>query len=247
MRVMGLRIFALCFALIASSGEAADFQLPPLPYEYNALEPYFDEETMQIHHFKHHQAYVTGLNAAVKGIDTKAMGLAEFQADAVATGTAARNHGGGHYNHALFWQNLAPASKAGKPSKELQTAIDAAFGSLDGLKEEFAKVAMSRFGSGWAWLGVGKGNGLVLTSTANQDNPLMGNLGYDYASMIPILGLDVWEHAYYLKYRNKRADFVSAFWSVVNWNKVNRNYETYAKKGKPVPPPFTGSGLATEP
>lgn len=247
-----LRCLSLSMALTATPANAAEgpFSLPALPYSYNALEPHFDEETMQIHHTKHHATYVAGLNAAVAGthgVSGDAVGLVDFQAGAVAKGTPARNHGGGHYNHALFWMNLAPPGKTGTPSKDLLAAIDKAFGSLDGLQKEFAKVATGRFGSGWAWLGVSREHGgLVLTSTANQDNPLMEGLGYEYVKMIPILGLDVWEHAYYLKYRNKRPDYVAAFWNVVNWNKVNRNFEVYAKVGKAVPPTPTGGGHATE-
>lgn len=243
---------SICIALSALSYSSAEgpFSLPALPYSYNALEPHFDAETMEIHHSKHHATYVAGLNAAVQGADGvtgDAVGLMNFQAGAPARGTPSRNHGGGHYNHAFFWVNLAPADKAGKPSTELQAKIYDAFGSMEAMKQEFAKVAMGRFGSGWAWLGVDPTDGkLVLTSTANQDNPLMEGLGYEVAKMIPILGLDVWEHAYYLKYRNKRPDYVSAFWNVVNWNKVNRNYEKYAKDGKPVPPTPTGGGHATE-
>jgi len=247
--VMKLHFLSLFIVFSAPSCSSAEgpFSLPALPYAYNALEPYFDEETMTIHHTKHHATYVAGLNAAVKDTDVvgDAVGLMNFQAGAPAKGTAARNHGGGHYNHAFFWVNLAPPKKTGEPSKELEAAIEAAFGSFSGLKKEFAKAATGRFGSGWAWLGVANGK-LVVTSTANQDNPLMEGLGYDYVKMIPILGLDVWEHAYYLKYRNKRPDYVEAFWEVVNWNKVNRNYEVYAKEGKPVPPTPTGGGHASD-
>jgi Fe-Mn family superoxide dismutase len=246
---MRFRFLFLCIVFFTPSCSSAEgpFSLPALPYAYNALEPYFDEQTMQIHHSKHHATYVAGLNAAVKGTDVTgdAVGLTTFQAGALAKGSAGRNHGGGHYNHAFFWVNLAPPSKTGAPSKELEAAIVAAFGSVSGLQGEFAKVAMGRFGSGWAWLGVANGK-LVVTSTANQDNPLMEGLEYDYVKMIPILGLDVWEHAYYLKYQNKRPDYVEAFWQVVNWNKVNRNYEVYAKVGKPVPPTPTGGGHASD-
>lgn len=246
---MTLRCLLLCLAFPAlpCSGAEGPFTLPALPYAYDALEPYFDAETMEIHHSRHHATYVAGLNAAVKGQDVKgdAVGLMEFQVGAPAKGMPARNHGGGHYNHAFFWVNLSPPNMAGQPSKELDAAIVAAFGSLAGLQEEFKKAATGRFGSGWAWLGVADGK-LVVTSTANQDNPLMGGLGYDCVQMIPILGLDVWEHAYYLKYRNKRPDYIDAFWKVVNWNKVNRNYEVYAKAGKPVPPTPTGGNFAND-
>lgn len=243
----------LCATLVVlAHGSTSDgpFSLPALPYAYNALEPHIDGETMTIHHTKHHATYVAGLNGAVKGsgdvISGDAVALAKFQATAVAQGTAARNHGGGHYNHALFWVNLSPAEKAGKPSPALAAAIDKAFGSFSKFQEEFAKAATTRFGSGWAWLGVRQDGGLAITSTANQDNPLMAGLGYDFVAMIPVLGLDVWEHAYYLKYRNKRPDYIKAFWNVVNWSKVSRNYETYAKAGQPVPPTPTGGNHAAE-
>jgi len=230
-------------------GASAEFTLPNLPYAYDALEPHIDAMTMKIHHSKHHAAYVAGLNAAKpatpKGkFDMEA--LAGLQAKAPSLGAAVRNHGGGHYNHALFWVNMGASSgPLGEPSDDLAAAIDDKFGSLDGMKAEFAKAAMGRFGSGWAWLGVKPDGALAVTSTANQDNPLMA-LDYPVVKMIPILGLDVWEHAYYLKHQNRRKDYVDAFWNVVNWNKVSRSYDTYASKGKPVPPTPTGGGFSTE-
>lgn len=227
------------------------FTLPALPYEYDALEPYIDEQTMRIHHQKHHATYVAGLNTALTakgGAPAKgdAAFLTELQKSAATTSPAMRNHGGGHYNHALFWVNLASASSPSEPSADLGAAIDDRFGSLEGLKEAFTQAALSRFGSGWAWLGVTPDGALKVTSTANQDNPLMEGLDYSLEKMIPILGLDVWEHAYYLKYQNRRADYVNAFWNIINWKKVSRNYEEYAKKGKAVPPTPTGSGHAVE-
>lgn len=247
-------MFALSLALggLVTCISADTFSLPALPYEYDALEPQIDATTMKIHHSKHHATYVAGLNDAVKSfpdIASKgdAVDLANLQKKALSYGSPAiRNHGGGHYNHALFWVNLAPASSSTEPSADLGAAIDDKFGSLDGLKKAFNQAAMTRFGSGWAWLGVTPDGSLAVTSTANQDNPLMEGLDYSFTKMIPILGLDVWEHAYYLKYQNRRADYVGAFWDVVNWKKVSRNYEMYAKKGQPVPPTPTGGGHATE-
>jgi len=234
--------------LAASVAATGSYTLPTLPYDYAALEPHFDAETMQIHHSKHHATYVAGLNAALPdGFGNDMAALAKFQASShPATSVALRNHGGGHYNHAFFWVNLAPADKVGKPSRELAMAIENSFGSMEGLKTEFAKAAMGRFGSGWAWLGVKRDGTLAITSTANQDNPLMTNLEYPHEELVPILGLDVWEHAYYLKYRNVRANYVAAFWNVVNWNKVSRNYEKYAKHSHPVPATTTGTGLAID-
>eukprot|EP00928_Gymnodinium_smaydae_P081424 TRINITY_DN6494_c1_g2_i1.p1 TRINITY_DN6494_c1_g2~~TRINITY_DN6494_c1_g2_i1.p1 ORF type:complete len:248 (-),score=34.17 TRINITY_DN6494_c1_g2_i1:157-900(-) len=236
---------------LASCVIAGIFELPPLPYEYNALEPHFDEQTMRIHHGKHHATYVAGLNAALEGegdsMKGDAMSLANLQKSAPAKSVAMRNHGGGHYNHALFWVNLAPASgPSTEPFEDLAAAIDDKFGNLEGLKASFEKAALGRFGSGWVWLGVTPDGSLAVTSTANQDNPLMEGLTYDFVKMIPILGLDVWEHAYYLKYQNRRADYVKAFWNVVNWMKVSRNYDVYARQGKAVPPTTTGGGHATE-
>jgi len=240
----------LCGVLLASFSSAEDlFSLPALPYSYDALEPHIDAETMKIHHGKHHAAYVAGLNAAAPKTESgkgDALALAALQKTAVKKGTAVRNHGGGHYNHALFWVNLEPAASSSEPSPDLGADIDDKFGSLEKMQEEFAKAAMGRFGSGWAWLGVKPDGSLGITSTANQDNPLMEGLEYAVEPMIPILGLDVWEHAYYLKYQNKRADYVKAFWNLVNWKKVSRNYDAYAKKGTPVPPTPTGGGHATE-
>lgn len=246
-------LFAILGGTIAGTGVLAAniFTLPPLPYAYDALEPHIDARTMQVHHGKHHAAYVAGLNAAAAAVGDAAgkgdaLALTALQAQAVKKGTAVRNHGGGHYNHALFWVNLVSASEVTTPSDSLAVAIEDKFGNMDNLMAEFSKAAMARFGSGWVWLGVTESGDLAVTSTANQDNPLMVGLEYDFVKMIPILGLDVWEHAYYLKYENRRADYVKAFWNVVNWNKISRNYDVYAKQGKAVPPTPTGAGFATE-
>jgi Fe-Mn family superoxide dismutase len=191
------------------------FSLPSLPYAADALEPHFDKATMEIHHGKHHQAYVTNLNNAVAGTELENISIEAILANISKYPMPVRNNGGGHYNHSLFWALLAP-NGGGDPSGELGAAIDSAFGSFVTFKEEFAKAAIGRFGSGWAWLIVKDGK-LAISSTPNQDNPLM-----DVAEVkgAPILGLDVWEHAYYLKYQNKRPDYVTAFWNVVNWPKV---------------------------
>jgi len=196
------------------------FTLPPLPYAYEALEPHIDTETMKIHHGKHHQAYVDNLNKAIAGTEHENKSLEELVAKAGAISPAVRNNGGGHWNHTFFWESLAP-NAGGQPSGALADAINAAFGSFDTFKEKFNAAGMTRFGSGWAWLIVKDGK-LEVTSTPNQDNPLM-----DVADVkgTPILGADVWEHAYYLKYQNKRADYLAAFWNVVNWNKVAERFD----------------------
>jgi len=198
----------------------AKFQLPELPYAYDALEPHFDKETMNIHHTKHHNTYVTNLNNALEGhADLQEKSLEELLSDLDSLPsdiqTAVRNNGGGHANHSLFWTILSP-NGGGNPTGELADKINEAFGSFDAFKEQFAAAAAGRFGSGWAWLVV-KGGKLEITSTPNQDTPLM-------EGVTPILGLDVWEHAYYLKYQNRRPDYVSAFWNVVNWDEVAKRY-----------------------
>ncbi|WP_162416699.1 superoxide dismutase [Cyclobacterium roseum] len=195
------------------------FELPSLPYEKNALEPHIDAKTMEIHHGKHHNAYVTKLNGAVEGTDLASKSIEEIMKGISSAPTAVRNNGGGHYNHSLFWTILSPKG-GGAPSGELAAAIDKKFGSFDKFKEEFANAAATRFGSGWAWLSVHNGE-LQVSSTPNQDNPLM-----DIAETkgTPILGLDVWEHAYYLNYQNRRPDYISAFWNVVNWDEVAKKY-----------------------
>ena len=201
------------------------FELPALPYASDALEPYIDKATMEIHHGKHHNAYVTNLNAAVAGTDLEKKSLEEIMKNISKATPAVRNNGGGHYNHSLFWQ-LLKVNNGATPSGNLSSAIDKKFGSFDKFKEEFAKAATTRFGSGWAWLIVDGSGELQVTSTPNQDNPLM-----DVADVkgTPILGIDVWEHAYYLKYQNRRPDYIGAFWNVVNWDEVSKRYEA-AKK-----------------
>ena len=195
------------------------FELPSLPYATTALEPHIDARTMEIHHGKHHNAYVTNLNAAITGTDLEGKSLEELMKVA-GKNTAVRNNGGGHYNHSLFWQILSP-NGGGAPTGELATAIDAKFGSFDAFKETFNKAGMTRFGSGWAWLCVDTKKELCVCSSPNQDNPLMD---VSDCPGTPILGLDVWEHAYYLHYQNRRADYVAAFWNLVNWEEVSKRY-----------------------
>ena len=195
------------------------FTIPSLPYAHDALEPHIDTVTMQIHHGKHHQAYVDNLNKAIAGTAHENKSLEELVAHAGSISPAVRNNGGGHWNHGFFWESLAPQA-GGHPDGALAAAIDAAFGSFDAFKEKFSNAGMTRFGSGWAWLIVKDGK-LEISSTLNQDNPLM-----DVAEVKgkPILGVDVWEHAYYLKYQNRRAEYLNAFWSVVNWKKVAERF-----------------------
>ncbi|WDQ18888.1 superoxide dismutase [Rhodopirellula sp. P2] len=197
------------------------FTLPELPYAYDALEPHIDARTMEIHHTKHHNAYVTKTNDALAGTDLASKSIEEVISDLSAVPDdkrgAVRNNGGGHANHSLFWTILGPG-KGGAPSGDLAAAIDEACGSFDAFKEQFANAAATRFGSGWAWLYVSGGK-LKVGSTANQDSPLMGEAVAGIAGT-PILGLDVWEHAYYLHYQNRRPDYISAFWSVVDWDAV---------------------------
>jgi Fe-Mn family superoxide dismutase len=201
------------------------FELAPLPYAPDALEPFFDKQTMEIHHGKHHQAYVTNLNNAINGTEMDGKSIEELLKNVSKHPVAVRNNGGGHYNHTFFWKTLKK-NEGGKPSGALADAISKKFGSYEAFKEEFAKAATTRFGSGWAWLIVDANGDLAVTSTPNQDNPLM-----DAAEKQgkPLLGLDVWEHAYYLKYQNKRPDYINAFWNVINWEEVSKNYES-AKK-----------------
>jgi Fe-Mn family superoxide dismutase len=197
------------------------FTQAPLPYAENALEPHFDAQTMNIHFSKHHVAYITNLNNAVAGTEAENLSIEDICRNISKYSVAVRNNGGGHFNHTLFWEILSP-NGGGVPTGELGEAITKKFGSFDAFKEEFSKAAMTRFGSGWAWLCVENGD-LKICSTANQDNPLMDIEGVRCGT--PILGLDVWEHAYYLKYQNRRADYVQAFWNVVNWNKVAELYK----------------------
>jgi Fe-Mn family superoxide dismutase len=195
------------------------FELPALPYAHNALEPHIDELTMQIHHGKHHAAYTTNLNAAIAGTDLEGKTIEQILEKCIDT-PAVRNNGGGYYNHNLFWQIMAP-NAGGLPTGELADAINKAFGSFEGFKEQFSKAAATRFGSGWAWLCVKKGGTVEICSTANQDNTLMPGIG---CGGYPILGLDVWEHAYYLKYQNRRPDYVNAFFNVINWSEVAKRF-----------------------
>ncbi len=202
------------------------FSLPPLPYAYNALEPHIDERTMQIHHDKHHQGYVTKLNAALEGhADLQKKSLDELisNLDAVPENirTAVRNNGGGHSNHSLFWVIMTPGGSS-KPTGALAPAINDAFKGLDAFKEQFGAAAAGRFGSGWAWLVLDNQGKLGIESTPNQDSPLM-------VGKLPVMGIDVWEHAYYLKYQNKRADYIAAWWNVVNWDEVGKRYDTLRK------------------
>lgn len=197
------------------------YTLPDLPYAYDALEPYIDEETMHLHHDKHHNTYVTNLNAAIEkypelGEKTIEELLSDMDAVPTDIKTAVRNNGGGHANHSFFWEIMAP-NAGGEPTGGIKEAINEAFGDFSSFKEEFKKAAAGRFGSGWAWLVMENGK-LAITSTANQDSPLM-------EGKTPILGLDVWEHAYYLKYKNVRPDYIAAFWNVINWDEVNKRFE----------------------
>ena len=192
------------------------FELPALPYATDALEPHIDKQTMEIHHGKHHQAYVTNLNKALEGKPEASQSIEEIVKNISKFPAAVRNNGGGHYNHSLFWEVIGP-NKGGEPKGELAEAINAAFGSFADFKTKFAEAGATRFGSGWAWLSVGADKKLVVSSTPNQDNPLMS---VAEVKGTPILGMDVWEHAYYLKYQNRRPDYIAAFWSVVNWDAV---------------------------
>ena len=196
------------------------FELPKLPYDYDALEPHIDARTMEIHHTKHHNGYTTKLNNAIDGTDLAGKSIEDILEDVSKHSTAVRNNGGGFYNHSLFWSVMSP-NGGGKPSGDLANAIAEDLGGFDAFKDQFAAAAGSRFGSGWAWLVVGENGHLAVTSTPNQDNPLM-----DVADTqgTPILGLDVWEHAYYLNYQNRRPDYVQAFFSVVDWDAVSKRY-----------------------
>lgn len=200
------------------------FELPALPYAHNALEPHIDARTMEIHHGKHHQAYVNNLNNAVKGNAAEGVSLLDLIHNISKYTPAIRNNGGGHWNHTFFWGIMGP-NAGGQPTGALMDSIVASFGSFDAMKEQFNSAATTRFGSGWAWLIV-HDHKLVITSTPNQDNPLM-----DIAEVkgAPILGLDVWEHAYYLHYQNRRPDYIGAFWNVVNWSAVNAHFEAATK------------------
>ncbi len=197
------------------------YELPPLPYDYNALEPYIDEETMHLHHDKHHQAYVNNLNAALQGqsqFDNMSIDELIRSLNSVPENirTAVRNNGGGHINHSMFWQIMKP-NGGGEPTGDLASAISSTFGSFDQLKAAFNDAGAKRFGSGWAWLVIGADGKLAVTSTANQDSPLIDGL-------YPVMGNDVWEHAYYLKYQNRRPEYLAAWWNVVNWDEIGKRY-----------------------
>ncbi|ATA92088.1 superoxide dismutase [Capnocytophaga canimorsus] len=197
------------------------FELPKLSYPYDALEPHIDARTMEIHHTKHHNAYTTNLNAAIKDTALQDKSIEEILQNLDMKNSAVRNNGGGYYNHNLFWEVISP-NGGGKPSGALEVAINEAFGSFEEFKKAFSAAAATRFGSGWAWLCVHKGGKLEICSTANQDNPLMPEMG---CSGTPILGLDVWEHAYYLNYQNRRPDYIEAFFNIINWENVAQRYQ----------------------
>ena len=195
------------------------FKLPTLPYAADALEPHIDTKTMEIHHGKHHNGYTAKLNAAIDGTELESKSIEEILGNLDMSNAAVRNNGGGYYNHCLFWEIMGP--DAGEMSSELSDAIEAAFGSFDAFKDAFSKAAATQFGSGWAWLCVHSDGKLEVCSTPNQDNPLMKDVG---CGGTPILGLDVWEHAYYLNYQNRRPDYIKAFFEIINWGKVDQNF-----------------------
>ena len=196
------------------------FELPALPYAYDALEPHIDARTMEIHHSKHHNGYTNNLNNAIAGTELEGQPILNLLADMDMNNGALRNNGGGYFNHSLFWEVMSP-NGGGEPTGELAEAINAAYGSFEAFKDAFSKAAATRFGSGWAWLCAHEGGKVEVCSSANQDNPLMPGIGCGGA---PILGLDVWEHAYYLNYQNRRPDYINAFFSVINWEKVSENF-----------------------
>jgi len=198
------------------------FQLPDLNYGFDSLEPHIDAKTMQIHHGKHHAGYTSKLNAAVEGTDLEGKSIEDLLSNLDLSNSAVRNNGGGYYNHCLFWEIMSP-NGGGSPSRNLLSAIERAFGNFDEFKAEFSKAAASRFGSGWAWLCVHSDGSLEICSTANQDNPLMNGIGCGGS---PILGLDVWEHAYYLNYQNRRPDYINGFFNVIDWAKVEEKYNS---------------------
>ncbi len=232
-RFVQLSTLAAGAALLPQRAAAADVAapvLPKLPYAYDALEPHIDARTMEIHHSKHHAAYIKGLTEALQTMpQQESLPWTHYVANltSIADGpirTALRNHGGGHWNHSFFWETLTPADKSGAPSEKLSAAIVSTFGSMDAFKKAFGEAAAKRFGSGWAWLILQDGK-LKITSTPNQDNPLMKGIVPDADLGKPILGLDVWEHAYYLHYQNRRPDYVGAWWNIVNWAEVSNRFE----------------------
>jgi len=196
------------------------FQLPKLPYAYDALEPHIDARTMEIHHSKHHNGYTNNLNNAIGGTDLESKSIIDILENLDMNNMAVRNNGGGFYNHDLFWKVMSP-NGGGEPSGDLAAAINEEFGSFEEFKNAFSKAAATRFGSGWAWLCVHKGGKVKVCSTPNQDNPLMPEIG---CGGVPVLGLDVWEHAYYLHYQNRRPDYINSFFNLINWEEVNRRY-----------------------
>ena len=216
-------VCGLALLLSGAPPARAEFSLPPLPYPADALEPAIDARTMEIHHDRHHGGYVAKLNAALaERPELAGLSLEDLQGRARRLPEAMRNNAGGHWNHSQFWTAMAPAGEGGEPSEALLEAINGRFGSADALREQFEAAAAARFGSGWAWLILKQNGDLAVTSTANQDNPLMNLGGIERGT--PLLGLDVWEHAYYLSYQNRRPDYIAAWWPLVNWSEVNRRY-----------------------
>lgn len=224
-----LSALAATAVVLPGAAGAAEYKLEPLPYAFDALVPHIDAKTMEIHHDKHHAAYIKNLNEALAKDEAAAkLSLDKLQAELPSIGdealrTTIRNNGGGHWNHDFFWKTLTPADKSGKPEGELLKAIDEAFGSYDEFKNAFGAAAAKRFGSGWAWL-ISQDGKLKIVSTPNQDNPLMKGIVADSDLGTPIIGLDVWEHAYYLNYQNKRPDYVAAWWNVVNWDEAAKRF-----------------------
>lgn len=218
-------IALILMGMLTIGVSAQPFTLPRLPYSYAALEPHIDARTMEIHHTRHHQAYVTNLNNALAGTDASGLSLVELMLTISQRSSAIRNNGGGHYNHNLFWEILSPTPQT-TPSTSLQHAIQQTFGTLDSLKKVLNQAAMSQFGSGWAWLIVTPDKKLAVTATANQDNPLMDVMK---VRGIPIIGIDVWEHAYYLHYQNRRGDYLGAIWNVLDWGTISAKYEEALK------------------
>ena len=223
MRLLCSAAAAVLFLLVGVMPAWAEFVLPPLPYGPDALEPAIDATTMTIHHDKHHGAYVANLNGQIKANPSLAtLSLDALQGQISRFPAAVRNNGGGHWNHSQFWAAMGPPGQGGEPSPQLLKAINSSFGSLQAMQTKFSQAAATRFGSGWAWLIRTADGDLAITSTANQDNPLMDLPEIDRGT--PLLGLDVWEHAYYLKYQNRRPDYIAAWWDLVNWNEVNRRF-----------------------
>ncbi len=227
MKIVRRLVFMLA-AFCLPSALSAQFTLPPLPYPTDALEPYIDKATMEIHHGQHHAAYVRNLNAQIGNFpELEGLSLEAVQRQISGFNSAVRNNGGGHFNHSLFWRLMAPEGQRGKPSAALESAVKSDFTSMDAMKKLFDQESLSRFGSGWVWLIVTPEKKLKICSTPNQDNPLMDIPGIERGT--PILCIDVWEHAYYLKYQNRRAEYVSNWWNVVNWNEVSKLFDAAMK------------------